>query len=67
VDNCFTYETERQLRNIKMNSYKFVISTESSINTNVKRHINKLITNKRYQFLETIVIKDEKSEYKSNG
>ena len=35
--------------------------------TNVKRHSNKQITNNRYQFLENIVIRDEKSENKSNG
>lgn len=67
VGNCFTHETERQFRNIKMNRYKFAISNKSSMKTNVKRHSNKQITNNRYQFLENIVIRDEKSENKSNG
>jgi hypothetical protein len=67
VDNCFTQEMERQLRNIKINRYKFVINNESNMNTNVKHHGNKLIANNKYQFLETIVIRGEKSEYKSNG
>jgi len=35
------------------------------MNTNVQRHSNKLITNNRYKFLETIMIRGEKSEYKS--
>jgi len=49
-----------------MNRYKFVISNESSMNTNFKVHNNKLITNNRYHSLETIVIRGEKLESKSN-
>ena len=67
MDNCFTHGTERQLRNIKMNRYKFVISNKSSMNTKVKRHSDKQITNNSYHFLKTTVIRDEKSEHKSNG
>ena len=35
---------------------------ENSSNTNVKPNVNKLITNKRFQFVENIVIRDETSD-----
>jgi len=39
----------------------------SSKNTDVKSNINKLSTNKRFQFLENIVPINETSEQNSNG
>ena len=42
-------------------------NNESSKNTDVKSNINKLNTNKRCQFLETIVPINETSEQNSNG
>jgi hypothetical protein len=52
---------------IRMNRYQFVISNESSKNTDVKPDTNQLSTNKRCQFLENIVIRGEISEQKPNG
>jgi hypothetical protein len=37
-----------------MKRYKFAINNEHTMNRNVKPDINKLITNKRSQFLENI-------------
>jgi hypothetical protein len=45
-----------------LNRYQFVSSNESSKNTNVKSEINKLSTNKRCHFLETILPTNEISE-----
>ena len=63
----FTHETKREVLNIRMNRYKFVISNESSMNTNVKPDIHKLSTNKRCQFLENIMITGEITERNPNG
>jgi hypothetical protein len=63
----FNHETKKELRNIRMNRYKFVINNESSMNTNVKIDINKLITNKGCQFLESIVITGGIIEQNPNG
>jgi hypothetical protein len=52
---------------IRMNRYQFVISKESSKNTDVKPDINQLSANKRCQFLENIVIRGEISEQNQNG
>ena len=49
-----------------MNRYQFVTNNESSKNTNVQSEINKLSTNKRYQFLENIVPTKDISEQNPN-
>ena len=48
----------RELGNIRMNSYK-CHHIESTSNTNVKRGVNELITNKIFQFVENMVIRGE--------
>jgi thioredoxin-related protein len=63
----FTHETKREVLNIRMNRYKFVISNESSMNTNVKTDIHKLSKNIRCQFLENIMITGEITERNPNG
>jgi hypothetical protein len=50
-----------------MNGYEFVINNESSKNTDIKPDLNQPSTNKRWQLLENIVIRDEISEQNPNG
>ena len=50
-----------------MNRYQFVTNNDSKKNKNVKTEINKLNTNKRFQFLEHIVHINETSEQNPNG
>jgi hypothetical protein len=40
---------------------------QSTTNTNVKRGVNKLITNTRFHFVENIVIRGEITEQNPNG
>ena len=42
-------------------------NNDNSKNTNVKSEINKVSTNKRFQFLENIVLINETSEQNANG
>jgi len=42
-------------------------NNDSSKNTNVKTEINKVSTNKRWQFIENIVPLNDTSEQNSNG
>jgi hypothetical protein len=51
---------------IRKNRYQFVINNESSKNTDVKPDTNQL-SNKRCQFLATIVIRGEISEQNQKG
>ena len=58
MKSCFHSRNEKDLGNIRMSRYQFVINNESSNNTDVKADINQLCTN-TMQFLENIVSKDE--------
>jgi hypothetical protein len=62
----FTDETKKDLRNIRMNRHQFFLKNESNKNTNVKSEINKLSTNKKCLFLESILPVKETSEQKPN-
>jgi len=50
-----------------MKRYQFVNNNDSSKNTNLKSETNTLSTNKRCQFLDNIVPKNETSEQNPNG
>jgi hypothetical protein len=68
MNSCFhSWNENKTLRNIKIKKYKFVTNNFSNKSTNFKSEINKLNTNKRFQFLENILPTNETSEQNQEG